>query len=356
MRIAITADAHLRERGEHSERYNALENIFQQAKEENIDKVIIAGDLFDKEYRNYSEFERLCAKYAELELLIIPGNHDPDINQEGIVGDNIRIFSEPAIQEIDSISFLFVPYRKGVNMGDEIAQVEDEISREEWILVGHGDFHGGVQAPASREDESGSTYMPLSRTNVERFRPSAVFLGHIHKPHSPLSNVHYAGSPCGLDITETGRRSFLTYDTSTGEVQRDQVETDVLYFNERFLVLPRDNEAELLGEQIQECIQAWEIEPSDYEKVQLRLRATGYAKNRNRISEALKQGFAGFRYVNNEGLKLEKLSISSDDQLAEISDRTIKLIQDLDWSFGGDEPSMDMVKEEALKVIYGDGA
>ena len=142
MRIAITADAHLQERGEHPERYNALENIFQQATEENIDKVIIAGDLFDKKYDNYSEFERLCAKYTGLELLIIPGNHDPSINQKAIVGANIRIFTQPTIEEINSISFLFVPYRPHAKMGDDIDQMKSGLNGEDWILVGTGIFTG----------------------------------------------------------------------------------------------------------------------------------------------------------------------------------------------------------------------
>ena len=355
MRIAVTADVHLRGEGENPERYNALENIFQQLTTAGIEKVIIAGDLFDKDYNNYSEFDQLCAKYEALELLIIPGNHDPHINKNVILGSNIEIFTEPTIVKIDSLSFLFIPYKSGVNMGDEIAQMEDEIDQEEWILVGHGDFYGGVQAPTPREDESGRMYMPLSRTNLQRFGPRTVFLGHIHKPHSPFDNVHYVGSPCGLDITETGHRKYLIYDTSTGEVQDDcVVKTDDLYFDESFLILPRDNEVELLGKEIEERIQSWEVSESDYQKVQLRVSATGFAKDKNGISEALKQGFTGFRYFKDEGPRLAGLSVSSDDQLAEISDRTMKLIQDLDWPFGGDEPEREMLKGAALKVIYGD--
>ncbi|MCH7491211.1 MAG: metallophosphoesterase, partial [Gemmatimonadetes bacterium] len=68
MRISVTADVHLRTRAEHSERYNALENIFQQTITAGIEKLLIAGDLFDKDFQNYSEFEHLCKKYSTLEL------------------------------------------------------------------------------------------------------------------------------------------------------------------------------------------------------------------------------------------------------------------------------------------------
>jgi exonuclease SbcD len=351
VRIAITADMHLRDRGEHPERYKALENIFQRVKAADIEKVIIAGDLFDKEYQNYSEFEQLCAKYGGLELLIIPGNHDPGINGQKILGPNIKIFTEPTIEKINGTSFLFIPYSSGVNMGGQIAQMESRLIREEWVLVGHGDFYGGTRPPIPRDEESG-TYMPLSRMNVQKFSPRKVFLGHIHKPHSPFDNVHYVGSPCGLDISETGQRSFVIYDTSTGEVREDQVETDVLYFNESFQVIPRDNEVDLLAEQIQERIQGWQVEPSDYEKVQVRVSASGFAKDRKGIREALDQGFTGFRYFKDEGPNISELFVSSDDQRAAIADQTMKLIEELDWRFGGDQPSIKMVKEEALKAIY----
>ena len=45
--------------------------------------------------------------------------------------------------------------------------------------------------------------------------------------------------------------------------------------------------------------------------------------------------------------------MSSDDQLEVISDGTMKLIEELDWPFGGDQPSIEMVESAALKAIYG---
>ena len=70
--------------------------------------------------------------------------------------------------------------------------------------------------------------------------------------------------------------------------------------------------------------------------------------------EALWQGFEGFRYFKDEGPNIEHLSVSSDDQLAAISERTMKLIDELDWPFDGDEPTRDQVEMAALSAIYGD--
>ena len=350
MKIAVTADVHLRSRAEHPGRYNALENILEQISAEGIENLLIAGDLFDKDFRSYSEFEELCEKYSKLRLHIIPGNHDPSISGKSVVGDNIHIYTDPATLEIDSTTFLFIPYEEKAKMGEKIAEAEKEIEGKEWILVAHGDYYGGVKELNPMEP---GTYMPLSRKDLERFNPRTVFLGHIHKPLSQ-NNVHYAGSPCGLDINETGRRRFLIYDTTDGSVVSRDVATDVLYFSESFVIVPKDDEVLILQREMRKTIESWDIDPSDHPKVCVRVEAKGYATDRGAVLTALKHGFDGFNYFKDEGPKIDKLLTSSDRQLNAIAERTIRLIDQLDWDFGGDEPAKEQVKIAALSVIYGE--
>jgi DNA repair exonuclease SbcCD nuclease subunit len=350
MKIAITADIHLRTRVEYSERYNAVENIFEQASAESIENLLISGDLFDKDFRSYSEFEELCKKYSKLQLHIIPGNHDPSISGKSIVGDNIHIYTDPAALEIDSITFLLIPYVGKAKMGEKIAEAEKEIEGKEWVLVAHGDYYGGLKELNPLEP---GTYMPLSQKDLEKFNPQAVFLGHIHKPVSQ-NNIHYAGSPCGLDINETGRRRFLIYDTADGSVVSRDVTTDVIYFNESFVIVPTDDEVTILQQQIKETVDSWNIHLSEYQKVCVRVEAKGYTTDRGAILTALTQGFEGFKYFKDEGPKIDRLLVSSDRQLNAIAERTMKLIDELDWDFGSDEPIIGQVKTAALSVIYGD--
>ena len=350
MKIAVTADAHLRTGVGYTERLNALENVFDQTVEAGIENLIIAGDLFDKDFQNYSEFEKLCRNHASLQLHIIPGNHDPSISGKSITGDNIHIYADPSVVEIDSVTFLFVPYERKARMGEKIAQLEYAIDGKEWVLVGHGDFYGGVKELNPLEP---GTYMPLSRKDVGRFKPRTVFLGHIHKPHSPANDVHYVGSPCGLDISETGHRRFLVYDTADGSVEPRVIETDVLYCTETFRVLPREDEVTLLDEDIAKRIDSWNIDAPDHSKVQVRVEARGYAKDRSAVFKALERGFADFVHYKDEPPTIENLSVSSNDQLEAISERTMKLIEELDWSFGGDQPTREQVELAALSVIYG---
>lgn len=349
MKLAVTSDLHLRTRTEHPERYNALENILEQTVAKNIETVIIAGDLFDQDFQNYSDFEKLCKNYSKVQLHIIPGNHDPNISERNIVGENIHIYTCSTIIEIDSTTFLFLPFEKNANMGEKIAEMESKIKGKECVLVAHGDYYGGVKELNPYEP---GTYMPLSLKDLERYNPRIVFLGHIHKPINQRQ-VYYAGSPCGLGINETGIRRFLVYDTVNGSVASKAVATDILYFDELFIVVPKDDETFILQQEIKNRIDSWNIDPSDYPKVRVRVEAVGYAEDRSAILTALRQGFEGFTYYKNENPQIERLLVSSDHQLNAVAKQTIEIIDELDWDFGGEEPAKEQVKIAALSVIYG---
>jgi exonuclease SbcD len=279
---------------------------------------------------------------------IIPGNHDANISERAVVAPNIHIYSMPTAVELGSITFVFVPYKEETNMGDEIAALAESIRDKEWVLVGHGDYYGGVR---ERNPLEPGTYMPLSRENVEVFKPRKVFLGHIHK-YSDQDNVCYPGSPCGLDITETGKRRFLLYNTEDGSVKSLGVSADIIYFDETFVVVPLEDEVPRLQQEIKRRIESWNLEPSEQEKVVVRVRAIGYATDRKAILSVLKDEFSKFKFYSSEEPSIEHLSVSTDRQLNTIAERTMQLIDELDWNFGGDEPDKQTVKLAALNLIY----
>lgn len=349
MKIAVTADIHLAVRGEHPERYNALENILEQIEAEGIENLLIAGDLFDKGFSNYADFESLCRKHPQIQIHIIPGNHDVGISKKSIVGSNIHIYTAPTAIEIGSATFVFVPYQDRAKMGEQIASLEEQLRGKEWILIGHGDYYSGVKELNPLEP---GTYMPLSKENIATFAPRVVFLGHIHRPTN-RGNVYYTGSPCGLDICETGKRRFLVYDTVDRSIIPMIAVTDILYFDESFIIVPVDNEAPLLRQEVARRIETWNIDASEHSKVLVRVEAIGYAMDRGAILTALKEGFDKFTYYNDEGPLINRLLMRTDRQLGAITERTMKLIDEIDWNFGGDQPTREQLIIKALEAIYG---
>lgn len=348
MQIGITADIHLTAEADHPERYRALESILAALYIEGSQTLLIAGDLFDKDFRNYSEFEGLLEKHPQIEIHVIPGNHDANISERAIVAPNLHIYTVPTAAKLGSTTFLFVPYKEGTNMGDEIAALAGSMGDTEWILIGHGDYYGGM---ADRNPLEPGTYMPLSRQNIEALRPFKVFLGHIHQC-CDKGNVCYPGSPCGLDITETGKRRFFLYDTDDGSLRSPEVSTDIIYFDETFVVVPSEDEVPILRDEIRKRVESWNIGPSEQAKVVVRVRAVGYATDRAAILSLLKDEFAEFRPYNGQEPSIEYLSVSTDLKLNAIAERTMQLIDELDWHYGGDEPDKKDVRLAALSLIY----
>ena len=238
MKIAITADVHLTSHEKNPERYHALENILDQLVALNIETLIIAGDLFDASCKDPGELERLLknTRYDSITVYIIPGNHDPVLSQGTFTLQNIKYLTEPQLVDFFSdSSFLFLPYQNKSSIGEVLAAFPQTLAVNAWVLVAHGD---NLASTSIKNNYENGLYMPLSRKDLQLYSPKKVFLGHIHAK-SDTGIVHYPGSPCGLDPTETGIRSFLIYDTSVGKVERIPVETDVIYLQETLTIRKR---------------------------------------------------------------------------------------------------------------------
>ena len=354
MRIAVAADLHLTSHEDHPERYHALENILERMSGERIDRLVLAGDLFHETSQNYAEFEKLCrhTKYRHVHFHIIPGNHDKRLTPAMFAADNIIIHSTPEIQRFDlmSLPFLFLPYQKARTMGEMIAPFIPELAPEKWILVGHGDWVEGMREVNPIEP---GVYMPLTRTDLESYRPLRAILGHLHKPIDK-SIVHYPGSPCPLDITETGRRRFLIIDSETGAVTPESVDTDILYFQASLMALPVEDEQEYLRSQMDVHLKAWNVTEAEKSRARVRVKVQGYTADKKRVMETVKTGFQGFTFYQDAGPNLDGVSLSEDMERAEIAGRVWKTIEGLRWPGDEQEPSKDQILLEALHVIYGD--
>ena len=241
MKFAVTADLHLTNQETNPDRFQALADILQQCKSQEIETLIIAGDLFDKEIRNFADFESVYRENAaeSLSTYIIPGNHDSGLSNSAITLENIHVIEQTSLLNLDeSSSFLLVPYIDEITMGEEISRYKNELNQDNWILIGHGDWIGGVRSPDPYEQ---GTYMPLTNSDVVTYKPLQVILGHIHLPQD-INKIHYVGSPCPIKINETGQRRFAIYDTATNGIKFNYVNCPWISFVEQFIVLPIEDE------------------------------------------------------------------------------------------------------------------
>ena len=351
MKLAITADLHLGTRAAYPERYDALQDVLQKCKQNNVQILIIAGDLFDKDTNNPSPFEQEVAKAqcTGMEIIILPGNHDPNLSQSQFANPAIRVLQSGSWLNSQGISkrIFLLPYTTGTSMGTELAK-HVQISDTPFVLISHGDWLGGTQAPNLLEPGS---YMPLRSADVRRYRPEKVFLGHIHIP-SPIGQVMYTGSPCPLDITETGARSFLIYDAENGDVKRIPVDSGVLNFIHKIAIIPGDDEIQTALARLSSFIDSQMLPAGVISGVNFRLILTGTCRNKQELVKRLRADLEGRGFRSTETLP-DALSASNDPVLESLAEKVLGLIEQQGINHP-DYPSKTDVAAAALHILYGE--
>jgi hypothetical protein len=192
--------------------------------------------------------------------------------------------------------------------------------------------------------------MPLTNKDLQLFQPSVCLLGHIHRPLEE-GRVHYAGSPCPLDVTETGPRRLLIIDTATGNVETERVESPVLYFDETILMLPLSDEPDYLRRQIEAMKSSWQIPPEWLGRLQLRLRLIGYSLDRSGHEELIRSRLNEIDFYPGSP-DLSGLKLALDPDRNEIAMRTKEAVERMETAGVRPHLSKQAILEQALMLIY----
>ncbi len=354
MKVAITADLHLSAEDKHPERWKTFQTFCQEVAASGIQFVIIAGDCFDADSPNYAAFEKVVTSKGNqsIQFIIIPGNHDARLSQSMFTASNIRVIENPEIERLDLISMpiLFLPYMPDKSMGEMIAQYHGDLAHGQWILIGHGDWIEGMREPNPLEP---GVYMPLTRVDVESYRPLMTVLGHIHKPLD-MGSVHYPGSPCPMDINETGKRRYFVLDAETGHLESHHLSAEKLYFNESFVIYPVQNESEWLKKEIEECIKSWQLNAEEKKNTEIRIQIKGYSADKKTLSQTVISALKGFEFYKDEGPDFSQVYHTEDSERAEVADRVAEAIEKMKWVETPDEPLKSDILLQALHTVYGD--
>jgi hypothetical protein len=355
LRIAITADLHLTPKVEHPERLETLQEILRQCGKLSVDWLVIAGDLFDRSQRNFAEFEKAYreARPEGLAVTVIPGNHDAEIGPGSLSAEGLELLGEPTLRIVDDdLDLLFVPYVAGTSMGEHLPAFRGQLRPGHWALISHGDWAAGRRATDPNEP---GIYMPLTRSDLETYRPAIALLGHVHAPIDDPP-IHYAGSPCPLEINETGLRRFLLFDSTTGDLNSQPIDSPLLYFTETIVMVPVEDEPKYIKQEIAHRIEHWAAPKRLRDRIRARLRIVGYASDRQAVEAAAREAMKGIAFYD-QGPDLSELNQAADADRIHIARQVRQWIEELDW--GGSqnpaaEPTAEEIALEALRVIWGE--
>lgn len=257
VRVLHTADWHLgkivNEFSMIDDQRDALEQLINAVKTENIDVVIIAGDLYDRSLPPKEAValadDMLTQLVNELDIpvLAIAGNHDSSERLE--YGSRLftqnNLFIEGTLKNetrkvtLNGINFYLVPFadpafvreklqRPDIRTMEDAARYQIEAIKKQWnpsetnVLIAHAYvINGDVDSVETSDSER-----PLSIGTAE-YIPVGLFegfdyvaLGHLHKPQKVKEDfIRYSGSLLKYSKSEANHVKQLT----VVDLQKDNV-------------------------------------------------------------------------------------------------------------------------------------
>lgn len=203
------------------EQRQAMKNIVEYIKENNIPLFFIAGDLYEQNYVTKSTIEYINDLFKTIpntKIYIAPGNHDPYIKNSFYKtynwSSNVHIFtSELEIIENEDIDI----YGYGFDnfyMKNRYNEIKIKNPEKINILV----THGSLDASDSVQEQ----YNPIKSADLKNMGFDYIALGHIHKKSYndfKGQNIAYPGSCVSLGFDELGERGILS-----GNIEKNNLE------------------------------------------------------------------------------------------------------------------------------------
>lgn len=192
--------------------YYAFEYICSLAIENNVDFIIIAGDLYDKEARSVRAskfFIEQCERLRKnnIKVYIIFGNHDPLTKETDIfhLPDNVFTFDSNNANSIDYFNMEGELAARIVGQSYRTA-AESRKMHKAYVLPDNSVYNIGLLH--TQLNSNNKNYVPS--TSIELKENSTIdywALGHIHKfniINKDTPTIVYPGIPQGRDIGEEG--------------------------------------------------------------------------------------------------------------------------------------------------------
>lgn len=221
--------------------FQAFTKLVTFAIKEEIDFVLIAGDLYDGEDRSLkaqlklkNEFERLAK--VGIEVYVIHGNHDHMsgkwLNIEW--PDNVHVFSSEKVECKEFMkngSLLAYLYGYSYPTRAVMENMTKYYVRKDNPSVYHiGMLHGSVEGNKEHD-----VYSPFKVSELISKDFDYWALGHIHKRHvlhhsNPM--IAYPGNIQGRHRKETGEKGFYVVEIEDHEVRTEFISTEEIIWKE----------------------------------------------------------------------------------------------------------------------------
>lgn len=201
----------------------ATENLVQAAIDHTVDLVVIAGDVFDGEWKDYGTGLFWTRQLGELHdhgipVVIVAGNHDAasDFSRRLTMPDNVTQLStsKPEAKRFDDLDLVVVGQGYGAkSMPNDLAAG--------FPLADPGLFTLGLLHTSLDGRPDHASYAPTSLDMLRGRGYQYWALGHVHKREVVLKDpwVVFPGNVQGRHARETGSKGASLLTVENGEVQ-----------------------------------------------------------------------------------------------------------------------------------------
>jgi DNA repair exonuclease SbcCD nuclease subunit len=188
----------------------AFENLIKLAIDEDVDFMVIAGDLYDGDWKDYStglflRGQMVLLRDKGIEVYLIAGNHDAAsvINRKLSLPDNVHVFSTKTAESKEVAGLPVVIHGHGFPN----RAVPENLAIGYPIAVPNK-FNIGLLHTSLTGRSGHDTYAPCSDIDLRQKDYDYWALGHIHQPEVISQDpwIVFAGNCQGRDARETGPR------------------------------------------------------------------------------------------------------------------------------------------------------
>ena len=200
----------------------ALRNLVSLAIEEKVAFVLLSGDLYDGDWKDYhtglfllQQLSRL--REAGIKAYVIYGNHDAEsrITKSLRLPDNVRVLSTKSPETICLDDFGVAIHGQGFAK----REVTENLA-EQYPEARKGFFNIGMLHTALTGAEGHEPYAPCTLGTLRTKGYDVWALGHVHKRkvHSKEPLILYPGNTQGRHVRETGPKGCTLVAVEDGRV------------------------------------------------------------------------------------------------------------------------------------------
>jgi len=196
-------------------RMETVKSLLKIAKEEDVDFILVAGDLFDSNEVDSNLIHKTCQNLSStgLPVYILPGNHDP-LTRDSAYNDpvwdaagNIHILREAEpVNLTGDVTLYPCPVKQKQSKEDPTSWIERENSN-----ISIGLAHGNLQIPGFTDDSN----FPInpSRTDLDY-----LALGEWHSLFQHKNKIVYPGTPETTKFGENKSGNAVIVNLEKGEI------------------------------------------------------------------------------------------------------------------------------------------